>query len=200
MLDDTAKLLLDDDLFIDCDKFDLLKRINADKKGFHDHCILVAMRLRNKEWGEVSEIAASLVRKAGLFLYLEEDTSAAKDLLTREFYRSPSGRKYFMHRAQYEVLDRLLAGKSVILSAPTSFGKSFVIDELLISGKYDNVLVIVPTIALIDETRRRITKLRLEHKIVCFTGQEPQDKNVYILTQERALENCIKRGEQGVCF
>jgi len=181
-------ILLNDNLFSQADKFDLLKKINRDSKNFRDNAILVAMRLKEDGWGDYAEIASSLVRKSGLFLYLDDDTSDYKDMLTKQIYKSPSGRNYFMHRAQYEVLDKLLAGESVILSAPTSFGKSFVIDELLLSGNYDNVLIVVPTIALIDETRRRIDKLGLAHKVVCFTSQVPEEKNVFILTQERALE------------
>lgn len=134
------------------------------------------MRLANNQWGECTEIASSLVRKSGLFPYLYADKARLKDILAKEFYRSPSGRDFFMHRAQYEVLQRLLAGSSLILSAPTSFGKSFVIDELLLSNRYRNVLLIVPTIALIDETRRRLTKLGLEHKIICFTNRSSQTR------------------------
>jgi hypothetical protein len=195
MASDISGILLSDELFSAADKFKLLKQVSQDKQNFRDNCILVAMRMREGQWGDCAEIATSLVRKSGLFLYLKDEQSSTKDLLTREFYRSPSGRDYFMHRAQFEVLERLLSGKSVILSAPTSFGKSFVIDELLISGKYKNVLIIVPTIALIDETRRRIHKLKTPHKITCFTGQPQGEENVYILTQERALEMQAKIGE-----
>ena len=188
MYDQLVETLLQDDLFNDSDKFGILQSVNRQTEGVQGLYILVAMRLANNQWGSCTEIASSLVRKSGLFPYLPNDKSNFKDILAKEFYRSPSGRDSFMHRAQYEVLQRLLSGSSMILSAPTSFGKSFVIDELLLSDQYDNVLLIVPTIALIDETRRRLSKLDLKHKIICFTNQELGDKNIIILTQERALE------------
>lgn len=188
MYDQLVETLLEDNSFQAADKFGLLQAVNKQAEDVQGLYILVAMRLANDQWDQYTEIASSLVRKSGLFPYLSHNKIGFKDVLAKEFYRSPSGRNSFMHRAQYEVLQRLLTGKSLILSAPTSFGKSFVIDELLLSNKYDNVLLIVPTIALIDETRRRISKLGLEHKIICFTGQDLGSKNVIILTQERALE------------
>lgn len=185
-----TKALLDDGIFTAADKFQLLGEINAldDEAGLRNAAILVAMRLKSDEWGVYSEIASSIIRKSGLFLYLNDQLSSAKDNLSKEFHRSPSGRDFFMHRTQYAVLNKLLAGQSIILSAPTSFGKSFVIDELIMSDKYDNILIVVPTIALIDELRKRIISLDINRKIICFTGQEPGEKNIYILTQERALE------------
>lgn len=188
MQNNLIETLLQDDLFGDADKFKLLNSVNNQSEDLQSFYILIAMRLAKDQWGQCTEIASSLVRKSGLFPYLLDKQSGVKDILAKEFYRSPSGRDSFMHRAQYEILQSLLSGKSLILSAPTSFGKSFIIDELLLSNKYDNILLIVPTIALIDETRRRLSKLGLEHKIICFTNQELGNKNVIILTQERALE------------
>ena len=45
--------------------------------------------------------------------------------------------------------------RNIAVSAPTSFGKSFVIDAFIKIRKPKNVIIIVPTIALTDETRRR---------------------------------------------
>jgi hypothetical protein len=75
-----------------------------------------------------------------------------------------------------------------VLSAPTSFGKSLIIDALLASGKFDNVVIIVPTIALIDETRRRLSRFRQRYKIITHPSQESGERNVFVLTQERAVD------------
>jgi len=184
------RLLIDNEAFKHADKFKLLSDVNdiEDEANFRDMSILIAMRLDKDEWGVYSEIASSLVRKSGLFLYLNSEQSSAKDTLAQELHRSPSGRDAFMHRAQYQVLSRLLAGESIILSAPTSFGKSFIIDELILSGNYSNILIVVPTIALIDEVRRRVLKFDANLNVICFKNQTPKAKNVYVLTQERALE------------
>ena len=55
------------------------------------------------------------------------------------------------HRVQAQVYWHLIDGENVILSAPTSFGKSLIIDALIASGKYRRIVLVVPTIAPIDE-------------------------------------------------
>lgn len=183
-----AARLLDDAAFTNADKFELLRAIAGSKK-INDLAILVAMRFQLNQWEAYQDIAADLVRSAGLFPYLgSHNALSLRNSLAKNFFKSPSGRDAFMHRTQYSVLSKLLQGESVILSAPTSFGKTFIVDELLLSGKYDNVMIVVPTIALIEEIRKRVKRLNLTHKRISFSGQEIGQKNVFIVTQERAHE------------
>ena len=79
-------------------------------------------------------------------------------------------------------------GKNVILSAPTSYGKSLIIDSVIASGKYNNLVVIVPSIALIDETRKRLSRFKEHYKIITYPNQELSSRNILVLTQERAVE------------
>ena len=72
-----------------------------------------------------------------------------------------------------------------VLSAPTSFGKSRIIDEIISLNKFNNIVVVVPTIALIDETRRRLSKFSNEYKIITQVGQKQSSKNLFIFTAER---------------
>lgn len=75
------------------------------------------------------------------------------------------------------------------MSAPTSFGKSLIIDALIASGKFKNIVIIVPTIALIDETRRRLSlRFKDQFKIITHQSQDCLQQNIFILTQERALD------------
>lgn len=76
-----------------------------------------------------------------------------------------------MHREQSAILKKLINGKNLAVSAPTSFGKSFIIDAFIAIKKPKNVVIIVPTIALTDETRRRLHKK--------FSG------NIKLLQQQR---------------
>ena len=74
-------------------------------------------------------------------------------------------------------------------SAPTSFGKSLIIDALISTGRYANVLVVVPTIALIDETRQRLSKkFRGLYKVITHVSQPQGPRNLFVYTQERAIE------------
>jgi hypothetical protein len=99
---------------------------------------------------------------------------------------------FVFHSTQAQVYARLMDGDTVILTAPTSFGKTLIIDALVVSGRYDNVAVVVPTIALIDEVRRRLSRLNahyeLDYKIVTHPGQAQGDRTIFVFTQERVLE------------
>jgi len=98
---------------------------------------------------------------------------------------------FVFHRAQAEVYRRLVDGENVILSAPTSFGKSRIIDAVIAKEGHANIAVVVPTIALIDETRRRFSVFSDRYKIVTQITQKPSDRNLFVFTAERinAYEN-----------
>lgn len=86
------------------------------------------------------------------------------------------------------MLSALLKGESLAVSAPTSFGKSFVIDAFIAIKEPKNVVIIVPTIALADETRRRLfRKFSSKYKIITTTGSSLSERNILILPQERAF-------------
>ena len=46
----------------------------------------------------------------------------------------------------------------------------------------------VPTIALIDETRRRLSRFSPEYKVITHVSQPLADRNLLLLTQERVLD------------
>src|SRR5690606_24008010 len=82
---------------------------------------------------------------------------------------------------------RILAGENIVLSAPTSFGKSAIIDAVISAGLYKNIVIVVPTLALIDETRRRLSVLRGDYKLVTHLSQAPSERNIFIFTAERTV-------------
>lgn len=138
------------------------------------------------EIGHLGPILDDLVGLAGLYPYERPESLDTRGLLRREVFRLTEG--IVLHREQARALAELMAGKNLVLSAPTSFGKSLLIDALLLLGKHDNIVIVVPTLALIDETRRRLARLRSGHKIISLPTQRPASRNVWILTQERVLE------------
>lgn len=145
---------------------------------------------RREEFGHYSEVLDGLVRQVGLFPYLEPDSLSLPDLLAYEFHRPLNlDKRTVFHQAQAAVYRYLLDGESVVLSAPTSFGKSLIIDAMIASGRSRNIVVVVPTIALIDETRRRLVeRFRDSYKIITHAGQQSTERNVYVLTQERVVD------------
>jgi hypothetical protein len=131
-----------------------------------------------------------LIRETGLFPYLEPETSSWKERFIYNVFKVDVGEKtsLTLHREQSLLLKKLLEGRNIAVSAPTSFGKSFVIDAYIKLKKPNNVLIIVPTLALTDETRRRLyKKFANEYKIITTSDVELSEKNIFIFPQERAL-------------
>jgi hypothetical protein len=96
----------------------------------------------------------------------------------------------YLHREQKMLSEMLLSKKNVIASAPTSFGKSLLIEEIVASGKYNNIVIIQPTLALLDETRLKLKKYSKKYKIIVRTTQSAATNkgNLFLLTAERVME------------
>ena len=94
----------------------------------------------------------------------------------------------YFHEQQKEIESIVNLKKNVAVSAPTSFGKSLLIEEFVARKQFDNILIIQPTLALIDETRKNMSKYSDYYNIVINTKQKPNNKNIFILTAERVLE------------
>jgi hypothetical protein len=135
-------------------------------------------------------VIQTLLRNLGLFPYLNHDTNDVAVQLATEVHRPtamPSDIVFTTKQA--EVYRELMTGRSVVLSAPTSFGKSLLIDAVIASGMHRNIVVVVPTLALVDETRRRLLKFRSQYKVITHLSQEPDERNIFVHTQERVIEN-----------
>ena len=140
-----------------------------------------------------SIVLDALVRQVGLFPYLVPNELGTADQIAWEFnHPEAMPDDIVFHEPQTRVYRELVQGHNVVLSAPTSFGKSLVTDAVIASGKFKNILVVVPTIALIDETRRRLgQRFRGKYKIVTHASQEIAARNIFVLTQERVLERDV---------
>ncbi|SEL99255.1 DEAD/DEAH box helicase [Aquimarina amphilecti] len=131
-----------------------------------------------------------LIRETGLFPYLEPETSNWEERFIYNAFKVDVGEEkpLTLHREQSLLLKSLLEGRNIAVSAPTSFGKSFVIDAYIKIKKPNNVLIIVPTLALTDETRRRLyKKFAHDYKIITTSDVKLSDKNIFIFPQERAM-------------
>ena len=183
--------ILRDTFSTDTDRFQIIKEVEilvVTEQSIGQEFVL-RLLARIKDFQGMEPMIYSLVRQVGLFPYLEEENLSLKDTIAYELHR-PSGFKenIVFHHAQAEVYYTLLRGENVVLSAPTSFGKSLIIDSIIASQKHSNIFIIVPTIALIDETRKRLSKFKDSYKIITHPNQSFSQHNIFILTQERAIE------------
>ncbi|EFB72048.1 MULTISPECIES: DEAD/DEAH box helicase [Providencia] len=135
----------------------------------------------------------NMVRAVGLFPYITPHLScmAISDRLAYEAHRVEGVEQGMVfHHLQAHTFSLIMQGRNVVLSASTSVGKSLVIDAVLAQRRFKKVVVIVPTIALIDETRRRLVKRFKDFNLITHPSQESviETTNVYLLTQERVIQ------------
>jgi hypothetical protein len=177
------------------DIFDACQEINALLSGRNEVAArnllirLLAELHQTKE--PYPQVVNHMIRATGLFPYLKGGLASAswdQKYLYHAFEVDVGRRLATLHREQSSVLARLLDGKSIAVSAPTSFGKSFIIDAFIAAKRPDTVVIIVPTIALMDETRRRLFKKFSDfYTIITAPDTRLGSKNIFIFPQERAF-------------
>lgn len=176
------------EIFEECAKInDLIE--NCNKAEARSKVINLLDKLR-QDGNEYTPLVNHLIREVGLFPYIDRKTALWEDQVVVEAFKVNVGEEVpvTFHSAQSKVLKRLLAGENIAISAPTSFGKSFIIDAFIAIRKPDNVVIIVPTIALADETRRRIEhKFSNYYKIITTTDASITERNIFIFPQERCF-------------
>lgn len=130
-----------------------------------------------------------LARTTGLWNYIDVEIAETSELIVANAATYPELDNVTLHRRQLEVLDALRSGRNIILSAPTSFGKSLLIDALLLEERFKRVAIIVPTIALLDEFRRRLSRRFGERfQIILHASEKARQESVIFLgTQERLI-------------
>jgi len=142
---------------------------------------------------ETVDLWSNIVESAGFYPYLEKEKLSLHNLsaeLRKGLHLSTNIKGKFFHDGQGDILKILNSGRNAIVSAPTSFGKSLLIEELIATKRYKSILVIQPTLALLDETRGKLSKYHNEYKLIVRTSQEPstEKNNIFLFTAERVCE------------
>ena len=119
---------------------------------------------------------------------------AIKDTVIDEFYKTESG--FILDSAQKDVLDTFeSANGKLFLSAPTSFGKTFLLKEIIYRHyeNYNNIVIVLPTVALLIEVAEEIDDFNEKHSLgytiynSIYRDLELSERNIFILTPERVL-------------
>lgn len=100
-----------------------------------------------------------------------------------------------IHRYQKQVLDLFQKGEKnrYFLSASTSFGKTFLIYEIIKKQQYKNIALLFPTIALLSENQEKLIKNEHYSYFKDFAlhtlsdVKSLSDKNIFLFTPERYL-------------
>lgn len=144
---------------------------------------------------EAKKIWIDLIGRAGFYPYFMDKVKSQERVhlsvqtqIKTEFFKSDYLPNVYFHEQQKEIEQALSNGENVAVSAPTSFGKSLLIEEIVARRKFNNILIIQPTLALIDETRKKLSHYKDFYNLIINTRQKVKERNIFILTAERVLE------------
>lgn len=134
------------------------------------------------------EAFSALARSLGLWNYIDRDHADIRDALIADTAEIRD-LGIVLHREQQSALNSLLAGNNLVLSAPTSFGKSILIDALLLEDRFKRIAIVLPTIALLDEFRRRLVRQFKDTFDILMHHSETSERErvVFLGTQERLI-------------
>ena len=191
----------------------LSKSIHYENSGLHKIWGQQIVALLDKLYPNNSTIKAykySILETCSNYQGLKNDKNIGQDINTLEqiltqvnknYFAVPFHADTFFFKDQKEVFDEIKKGH-LSYSAPTSQGKSFVmkvfIREQIIKGSSDNFAIIVPTKALINETRHKMLDelkednliMQKDYRVVTSTGDIALEQNhhfIFIMTPERFL-------------
>lgn len=136
-------------------------------------------------YDEKNDLDDASLYALGLNMYIRKKN--IKLSLYNSFCRSLYDNNIVMHPQQVECLNYLLKGENLLISAPTSFGKTFVALEYICRKKCNNIVFVVPTLALMNELFSKIRKKFGNYYNIVQNGYENvNDKNIIIIVPERA--------------
>ena len=126
------------------------------------------------------------------------DLFTLRDESIKNIYRSKVRPNNILDKSQLEVIEfyQSIEPKRMLVSAPTSYGKTFLMREILFlnNEKYRNVLLVFPTVALLQENASEmntfITEKELNYKIIKSVDGELDlaARNIFVFTPERTLQ------------
>lgn len=152
---------------------------------------------KNKTETEYEKIYSESLFGLGLTMYSKN--YSFKSAIYNGFACSHIDDNVSLHPEQMKVLNLIRKNKGLIFSAPTSFGKTFIVFEYIARAQPKNVVLVVPTLALSDEYRQKISRKYREafseYKIYTnFNSNITYDsntKNLFIVTHDRVVQNEI---------
>lgn len=145
-----------------------------------------------------AEDNADALYALGLTMY--SNVYSFESTLFNSFSISSLDASISLHPEQMKVIELIETNRGVIFSAPTSFGKTFVIFEYIAKVKPQNVVLVVPTLALIDEYKRKIINqyknVFKEYSVYLSIEKDKEydlsRKNIFIVTHDRVVNEDVQ--------
>ena len=167
----------------------------ADIQHYREQVIKEINAAENKT--QYIEKNAEAIYALGLTMY--SNVYSLDSAIYNGFSLSELDERISLHPEQIQVLERIEKNRGLIFSAPTSFGKTFVIFEYIARFRPKNVVLVVPTLALIDEYKRKIINqyrnVFKKYKVYLSIDEDNEydleQYNLFLVTHERVINENI---------
>lgn len=186
-----SKQITREELFTQLETIEILTQ-DGEYESARKAAILLRKRYEASPNEDNADLLNAILFAVGLEPYTIErhrSFSFAEALLVeKNRVRLSKRNELILHKEQEQVYLKLLSGTSILLTAPTSFGKSVLIDAYICTKRPKCCVILVPTIALLDEVRRRLQGYAHGYKILTQATASPAEYSIYVMTPERYLE------------
>ena len=121
--------------------------------------------------------------------------STISSIILSQTNRSMVNKEIILNRYQMEILN-ILNENNLFLSAPTSFGKTFLMLEFIKRNeeKLNNIIFIIPTLALMNELLKKIYNLFGDKYNICInSSEEIKEKNIFVFVPERSDREFLEK-------
>lgn len=154
-----------------------------------------------KAINESSDQQAFIRRNADLLYNLDLTMYSKNYCLNSLFFNAITISKVLpnisLHPDQWKALQLLEQNDGLILSAPTSFGKTFVVFEYIARFKPKTVVLVVPTLALVDEYKQKLFKeynsTFRDYKIFITLDKieelNDNQKKIFVVTHDKVVDH-----------
>ncbi|WP_413725617.1 DEAD/DEAH box helicase [Sodalis sp. RH16] len=169
-----------------------------DDNNNYNQCVKLICHIADKKIEDalVQQLLHDCIVKSRIFMYddmLEkskinyEPDISPQDIFLRNFYTS-SKSDTTLTKPQKEIFNQFKKTKRLIVSAPTSFGKTRIIREIISHNDYKSVVIIMPTVSLLSEAYNDFKQV-FENKYIVSKSSKikisDNKKYIMILTPER---------------
>ena len=182
----------------------------ASRERLRDLLCVISEQEKMKEDPFVKELLYLASQKMRMFGYnvqngFEQNPGNAvsglmhvQDEAVKNIYRSKSTPGNILDKSQQEVIEFFqgLNPRRMLVSAPTSYGKTFLMRELLFlnTERYRTVVLVFPTVALLQENAVEISDFvrekELDYRVIKSVDSEvdPEERNIFVFTPERTIQ------------
>ncbi|WP_445156782.1 DEAD/DEAH box helicase [Halomonas sp. E14] len=176
---------------------DVYRLLDSKDERDYNQCLSAICHLANYNSTDsmVQQLLHDCIVKSRIFLYdnlLKKNNEtyfpniSFQDNLLRNFYTSKKTNTT-LTRPQKEIFDSFQRNRRLVVSAPTSFGKTRIVREIILHNNYKNIAFIMPTVSLLSEQYQEL-RSSVEGYTISKSSKVKVDKDksyIFVLTPER---------------